>query len=227
MNGDNVGMLPTSTLQLDLSTIPTEPFAFGRPDAANVEVVSADPRLEVLTGATGMITMLGVLDDSGPFDAFLAMKVDGNFVTAGFHKGMLKEDFLAELGRCMPPGYEALLQPDASVSEVMVVDIIRTPNRGGSPEIGFTCTDPSQRVRWLGKNKFRIEGRAARSLSVRSELEIDVEGKRIKVAINSGDQPLATASRIRQVLPLGYTALIELPLYPGAEVIVTILRRQS
>ena len=42
-----------------------------------------------------------------------------------------------------------------------------------------------------------------------------------------GDQPLATAVRIRQVLPLGYTALIELPLFPGAEVVVTILRRHS
>ena len=224
MTCDNVGMFPSPTL--DQSTIPTEPFSFGRPDAANVEVVSSDQRLDVVLGAPGMLTMNGFLADYGPFDAFLAMKIDGNFVTVGFHKGMVKEDFFTELVRCMPPGYEVLC-PEGSQSEVMIVDIIRTPARGGSPEIGFTCTDPSQRVRWVGKNKFVIEGRAARSLSVRSDLEIDVEGKRIKVAINSGDYPIATATRIRQVLPLGYTALIELPLYPGAEVIVTILRRQG
>lgn len=215
-----------SSPTIDSSTLSTEPFWFGRPDAAQVEVVGADERLAVMAGARGMLTMNAFLEDDGPFDAFLAMKIDGNFVTAGFHKGMVKEDFLTELVRCMPPGYEAL-SPEGSQSEVMIVDIVRTPARGGSPEVGFTCTDPSQRVRWAGKNKFVIEGRAARSLSIRSELGIDVEGKRIKVVVNSGDYPIATATRIRQVLPLGYTALIELPLYPGAEVIVTILRRQG
>ena len=224
MIGDNVGMFPSPAI--DPSTITTEPFSFGRPDAACIEVVSADDRLEVIVAGPGMVTMNGFLADYGAFDAYLAMKIDGNFVTVGFHKGMWREDFLAELVRCMPPGYEVVCS-EGSQLEVMILDIVRLPMRGGSPEVGFTCTDASQRVRWVGKNKFRIEGRAARNLSVRSELEIDVEGKRIKVAINSGDHPLATATRIRQVLPLGYTALIELPLYPGAEVIVTILRRQS
>ncbi len=225
MISDNVGMFP-SPATFDTSTVITEPFSFGRPDAATIEVVSADERLEVVIAGPGMLTMNGFLADYGAFDAFLAMKVDGNFITVGFHKGMWREDFMAELVRCMPPGYEVICS-EGSQLEVMIIDIVRTPTRGGSPEVGFTCSDPSQRVRWLGKNKFRIEGRAARSLSTRSELEIDVEGKRIRVAINSGDFPLATATRIRQVLPLGYTALIELPLYPGAEVIVTILRRQS
>lgn len=222
MTGDNVGMLA----QLDPSNVPTDPFYFGRPDGARIVLVSADPRLEVMFGAEGMLTMNGFLSDEGPFDAFLAMKVDDNFVTAAFHKGMDKEDFLHELVRSMPPGYEAKM-PVGSMSEVLIVDIIRTVSRGGSPEVGFTCTDPSQRVRWAGKNKFIIEGRAMRSLSVRSELEIDVEGRHIKVMICSGDQPIATALRIRQVLPLGFTAMVELPLFPGAEVVVTILRRHS
>lgn len=224
MTGDNVGMLPVATF--DLSNLATDPFYFGRPDGARIDLISADPRLEVMFGAEGMLTMNASLSDDGPFDAFLAMKIAGNFVTAAFHKGMDKEDFFQELVRCMPPGYQCET-PEGSTSEVLIVDIFRTPNRGGSPEIGFTCTDPSQRVRWAGKNKFIIEGRAARNLSIRSELEIEVEGRRIKVVLCSGDHPVATASRIRQVLPLGYTALIELPLFPGAEVVVTILRRHN
>lgn len=223
MIGDNVSMLSTA---IDPSTVATDPFYFGRPDGARIELISADPRLEVMFGAEGMLTMNGFLADEGPFDAFLAMKVDGNFVTAGFHKGMDKADFFGELVRCLPPGYRAAT-PEGSASEVLIVDIFRTPSRGGSLEIGFTCTDPSQRVRWAGKNKFIIEGRAARSLSVRSELEIEVEGKRITIVLCSGDHPIGTAARIRQVLPLGYTALIELPLFPGAEVVVTILRRHN
>ena len=210
--------------QLDPSNRPTDPFYFGRPDGARIDLISADPRLEVMFGAEGMLTMNGFLSDDGPFDAFLAMKIDGNFVTAAFHKGMGKEDFFDEIVRCLPPGYEAAT-PEGSTSAVLIVDLFRTPHRGGSPEVGFTCTDPGQRVRWAGKNKFIIEGRAARSLSVRSELEIEIEGRRLKVILGSGDHPIATASRIRQVLPLGYTALIELPLFPGAEVVVTILRR--
>ncbi len=212
--------------QLDTSSFSTDPFYFGRPDAARVELISADPRLEAMIGAEGMLILNGYLVDEGPFDAFLAMNVDGNFVTAAFHKGMDKEDFIHELQHSMPPGYEAAV-PEGSASEVLIVDLFRTPSRGGNPDVGFTCTDPSQRVRFAGKNKFIIEGRAARSLSVRSELEIEVEGRRIKICLCSGDQPLATAARIRQVLPLGYTAMIELPLYPGAEVVVTILRRHN
>jgi hypothetical protein len=223
MTGDNVSMLAA---HLDPSTLQTDPFYFGRPNGARIDLISADPRLEVMFGAEGMLTMNGSLSDEGPFDAFLAMKIDGNFVTAAFHKGMDKDDFFQELVRCMPPGYQAQT-PEGSTSEILIVDIFRTPSRGGSPEVGFTCTDPSQSVRWAGKNKFIIEGRAARSLSVRSELEIEVEGRRIKVVLGSGDHPLATAARIRQVLPLGYTAMIELPLFPGAEVVVTILRRHS
>jgi len=223
MTGDNVGML--APIACDASNCPTDPFYFGRPDGARIDLISADPRLEVALGAQGMLTMNGFLADEGPFDSFLAMKIDGNFVTAAFHKGMDKQDF-DELVRCLPPGYQAAT-PEGSTSEVLIVDVFRTPSRGGSPEVGFTCTDPSQRVRWAGKNKFIIEGRAARSLSIRSELEIELEGRHIKVVIRGGDHPIATAARIRQVLPLGYTAMIELPLFPGAEVVVTVLRRHS
>lgn len=223
MTGDNVGMFASPIIS-DPSQLPTDPFYFGRPDGARIELVSADPRLEVAMGAQGMLTMNGFLSDEGPFDAFLAMKVDGNFVTAAFHKGMDKEDMFHALQRSLPPGFE-IAAPTGSQSEVLIADVFRTPARGGKPEVGFTCTDPSQRVRFVGRNKFVIEGRVARSLSVRSELEIDVEGRRIKVVLHGGDQPIATAARIRQVLPLGYSALIELPLYAGAEVTVTILRR--
>lgn len=222
MTGDNVGMF-ASAIVSDPSQLPTDPFYFGRPDGARLEVVGADPRLDVVLGAEGMLTMNACLTDEGPFDAFLALKVDGNFVTAGFHKGMDGEDMFAEIQRSLPPGYEAAT--NHADSPTLIVDVFRTPNRGGSPEVAFTCTDPSQRVRFAGKNKFVIEGRVSRSLSVRSELDIDLEGKRIKVVLHSGDQPIATAARIRKVLPLGYSALIELPLFAGAEVVVTILRR--
>lgn len=223
MTGDNVRMF-AAPLPVDPSQLPTDPFYFGRPDGARIELISADLRLEVAMGPLGVLTMNGFLVDEGPFDAFLAMKVDGNFVTAAFHKGMDREDMFHELQRSLPPGYEIAI-PTESQAEVLVVDVFRTKTRGGNPEVGFTCTDPSQRVRWAGKNKFVIEGRVARSLSVRSELELDVEGRKIKVVLHAGDQPIATAARIRQVLPLGYSALIELPLFAGAEVAVTILRR--
>lgn len=225
MRCDNVGMFAPARVP-DPSTQPTDPFYFGRPNGAHLDVVSADPRLAVTLGAEGMLVLNAFLADEGPFDAFLAMKIDGNFVTAAFHQGMDRDDLVGELKRILPPGYEAST-PEANIPDLLIIDVCRIPSRGGSPEVGFTCTDPGQRVRWAGKNKFVIEGRVSRSLSVRSELEVDVEGRRIKVVLHGGDQPIATAARIRQVLPLGYSALIELPLFPGAEVAVTILRRQG
>src|SRR5688572_25428806 len=185
MAGDNVSMLSAIA---DPSTSPTDPFYFGRLDGARIDLISADPRLDVMFGAEGMLTMNGQLDDDGPFDAFLAMKIDGNFVTASFHKGMAKEDFFEELARCLPPGFEALPYSGGQ-PELLMLDLVRTPSRGGSPEVSFTCTDPSQRIRWAGKNKFVIEGRAARSLSIRSSLEIELEGRKVSVGLASGDHP--------------------------------------
>jgi hypothetical protein len=214
-------MLPTPT---EFERTPTEPFSIGRPDGAVLEVTGSDPRLEVVA-VQGVLTMTADLGDAGAFDAFLALKIDGNFVTFSFHKGMDRQDFLDEIRRGLPPGYE--LELPKSSNRILVIEIVPTPSRGGSPEVGFFCTDPTQRVRFAGKNKFVIEGRAARSLSVRSELDLEIEGRHLRVILQSGDHPIATATRLRSVLPLGYSALIELPLFEGAEVAVTILRRKG
>ncbi len=210
----------------DSSRTPTEPIFFTNPAAAEVELISADPRLEAVVVTQGTLTLLADVPDEGAFDAFLAMKIDGNFVTCGFHKGMERQDFLDEVARCLPPGFDVKHATETR-SEVLILEITRARSTGGSPEVSFLSTDPSQNFRWQGKNKFTIEGKAARNLSIRSELELSIEGRTVRLVLNGGDQPIATALKLRNALPPQFSALIELPLFSGAEVTVTILRRKA
>jgi hypothetical protein len=48
----------------------------------------------------------------------------------------------------------------------------------------------------------------------------------VRLPLAGGDFPLATAMRLRAALPKRYTALVELPMVPGGDVTLTILRRR-
>jgi hypothetical protein len=203
----------------------TDPFSIevlDRPVPAKVEIVSADPRLQLARVAPSTFTLLGALPDEGPFEAFIALKVEGNFVTVGLHKGMLTDDVCAAIRATLPSGIEATMEGTAS--EVIVLTFWRQQNSGSDPEVLFASTDPQQQLRWVSGNKFTITGRAARSLSMRSWVELRIEGRALKVPLKSGDAPLRTAERLRDAMPGGFTALIELPSVAGGEVSLTVLR---
>lgn len=213
-------MVPTAW---ERSKAPTEKVELGRRDGATLVVTRADSRLEAAVVAQGVLTLNALIGD-GPCDAGLALKVDGNFVTVGFLVGMTKAQLFGALRRCLPPGYEA--QSLGTENGVLVVSVVRLGAQQGELELEFTCTDPAQRVRWAGPARLRIDGRAARSLSMRSELELRLERHVVRVVLRSGDHPLATAVRLRKALPPSYRALIELPTTKGGEVTVTILRQR-
>lgn len=213
------------TLSVDPHYLPTEKVEVAPAVAAVVELVSADARLEVQVIARSTLTLLAYVADEGPFDASLAFKVDGNFVTVELHKGMSPSGIVEELERQLPAGYEAAAR-DHSQSEVLIVTVLRPKNVSENPEVRFLSSDPQQQFRWAGKNKLRIEGRAARGLSMRSHLELYLEGYRVRLPLSGGDFPLSTGMRLRKALPGNYTALIELPMVAGGEVTLTILRRR-
>jgi hypothetical protein len=210
-------------LTCDPQHLPTERVAFNQASHARVELVSADKRLEAAMVGYSMLTMLAYVDDAGPFDAFLALKVDGNFITVGLHKGMSRDDIVHELRRCLPLGYEAATR-EGSLSEVLMVNILR-PAENPDPELRFLSTDGGQQFKPMGRNRLRIEGRATRGQSIRSHLELFVEGYRVRLPLGGGDFPITTAKRLRDALPKKYTALIELPMTAGGDVTVTIRRR--
>jgi len=212
-------------LTVDPHYVPTERVLVSQAEGAQVKVVSADARLEVQVVAQSMVTMVGFIADEGPFDASVALKVDGNFITLGLHKGMSREDIVQELERGLPVGYEAVTRED-SASDVLLINVLRPQTVSADPEISFLSTDPKQMFRWAGKNKLRIEGRAARGMSMRTHLELYLEGYRVRLPLAGGDFPLATAMRLRGALPKRYAALVELPMIAGGDVTLTILRRR-
>ncbi|MBK7860240.1 MAG: hypothetical protein IPJ65_16820 [Archangiaceae bacterium] len=212
-------------LTVDPSHVPTErndPVEAG----ARATILSADARLEAKMVGESIITLLAYVADEGPFDASMALNVDGNFVTVAFHKGMSGDDMVAALDRSMPPGYQAGLR-EGSLSEVLIINLVRPQTPASDAlELSFLATDPSQMFRWAGRNKLRIEGRASRGLRPRPHLELHLDGYRVLLPLDGGALPLATALRLRNALPNRYAALIELPMKPGGDVTLTILRRR-
>jgi hypothetical protein len=214
------------SLSVDPNYVPTERNDLAPPCAANVQLVSADPRLEVQIVGGTLITILSYVPDDGPFDASLALNVDGNFVTASLHKGMSSEDVVNELDRRMPPGYGAELR-DGSLSDVLIVTVLRPQVPANtSIDLRFLSTDPSQLFRWAGKNKLRIEGRSSKGLRPRPHLAVHLDGYLVRLPLGSADPPLTTALRLRDALPKRYGALVELPVSAGGDVSLTILRRR-
>jgi hypothetical protein len=61
---------------------------------------------------------------------------------------------------------------------------------------------------------------------MRSVLDLYIEGYRVKLPLGRGDFPISTAKRLRDALPKPFCALIELPMQPGGDVTLTILRRR-
>lgn len=212
-------------LTCDPHHLPTEKVAFNQASHAKVELLGADPRVEAKMVGYSMLTLLAYVDDDGPFDAYVALRVDGTFVTLGLHKGMDADDIVHEVRRCLPPGYEAATR-DGSLSEVLLINILRPEETSPEPQLHFLCTDPSQHFGAVGRNKLVIFGRATREGRLRSHLELFVEGYRLRLPLGAGDFPITTAKRLRDALPKKYSALIELPMSPGGEVTLTILRRR-
>src|SRR5688500_7279302 len=107
---------------MNVSMLPTEVLSFERPEPARLELISCDPRMEAQVVARGTLTLLAYVPDEGPFDAFLAFKVDGNFVSVALHKEMLKDDIFFALSDALPPGYEAATSD--TQSEVLIVTVL-------------------------------------------------------------------------------------------------------
>ena len=212
-------------LTCDPHHLPTDKVALNQASHATVELLEADRRVEAKMVGFSMLTLLAYVDDDGPFDAYVALKVDGNFVTLALHKGMDADDIVHEVRRCLPPGYDAATR-DGSLSEVLLINILRPEETTPEPQLHFLCTDPTQQFSSLGRNKLVIFGRATREGRLRSHLELFVEGYRVRLPLGEGDSPITTAKRLRDALPKKYSALIELPISAGGEVSLTILRRR-
>ncbi|MHB8876100.1 MAG: hypothetical protein ACYC8T_20610 [Myxococcaceae bacterium] len=209
---------------MNTEQITSKVLPFKRPPTARLEVVSADERLEVQAAAPGTLTVLGYLPDDGPFDAFIALKVDGNFVTVAVHKGMSKEDIFDAFSNALPPGYEAATAD--SQSEVLILTVLKVrPRVSGNPTVKFMSNDPAQSLRWVGENKFTLSGSVSRAQTVRSFVEVTVDEKPLRIFLAAGESALAVATRIRAALPSHYQAILELPLYGEDQVKITVLRR--
>ena len=212
-------------LTCDPNHLPTEKVTFSGASHAKVELVTTDARLEARMVGSSMLTLLGWVPDEGPFDAYLALKVDGNFVSLALHQGMSSEDIIHEVRRGLPVGYEVVTR-EGSLSDVLMLNILRPEAGAPAPQLHFLATDPEQQFFALGRNQLRIEGRAARGLQMRSHLELFIEGYRLRLPLAGGDFPISTAKRLREALPKKYTALIGLPLIAGGDVTLTILSRR-
>ena len=209
---------------MNTSMVTSKVLAFQRPPTASLELVSVDPRMEVQVVAPGTMTVLGYVPDDGAFDAFLALKVDGNFVTVALHKGMDREGISDAFSNALPPGYEAASVD--SQSEVLILTILRVrPRVSNAPAVKFMSNDPSQSLRWVGPNKFTISGSVSAQQTIRSFVEVTVDEKPTQVFLEPGESALAVATRIRAALPSHFQAILELPLYEEDQVKITILRR--
>ncbi len=206
----------------DTSEIITEPLAWNRPEPAELTLLASSSELEARVVAYGTLTFLGYVPDEAPFTVHLSLKVNGQLVAVGFDKSMAKEEMLEALRRALPEGYEAAAN-EGSQSEVLIVDVFTTGRRR-TPTVYFACTDESQNVIWAAPNKFVISGSAHRSAS---ELSLRVGKQVVKVKLREGDQPIATAHRVRAALPEDLTAIIELPFVEGDDVSVTVLSRKG
>ncbi len=209
-------------LTSDPQSLPTEKVVVEPGAIPKVSIVNADRRLDARIAGHNLLTLLGSLSDDGAFDAILALKVDGNFFTCAFHKGMGTEDFVTEIERRLPPGYQAGTR-ESSMSDVLIISIARRAPI--EPELSFLATDSTQVFRPTGQNRLRIEGVAHGGDAVRTHLELWLEGYRLRLPLAGGDTPLATARRLREALPKRYTALIEVPRDRRGDVTLTILRR--
>jgi hypothetical protein len=208
------------------SQIPTEVIELPRPTTAQVEVISADPRMEVRVVLPGTFTLLGYVPVEGEFEAYVAMNVDGNFITVKLDQAMSKEEIFTAFAEALPSGFEAAT--NGTQSEVLILSILRARQRTSmTPHVMFFATDPAQRYLWRARNKICIDGDAAHSSVVASTLQLTVDGHPVKIALLGGENPFETASRIRDALPPGYRALIELPVFGESTVDLTILRRQT
>ena len=215
-------------ITLDANDEPTEPVLLEDSDACQVEIVSADERLGAVLVSRGTLALSSTLPDAGAYDAFLALKADGNFFTLAFHKGMGPVEVLTEFQRGVPPGY-AVESAGTTSGGVGVVTLLQkaSPSARG-PRVRFGSSDPSQLVKWAGPNRFTIEGRAARGLTSAAWVQLEVDGEKpVQVQVHGGDTPFATAERIRAALPHGLAAQFEPPKSPDQSVTVTIVRRRG
>jgi hypothetical protein len=213
-------------VSVDLSQVRTERVEVDPAVPAQVQLMNADKRLDARIVAKSTLTMLAFVDDDGPFEAHLDLKVDDSFVSVTLNKTMNSADMLEAITNALPEGYEPATR-ESSASDVLIVTVLRPQEAHvAAPEISFLSTDPSQLFRWVAKNKLRIEGRSAMGLSLRSVIDVYIEGYRVKLPLGRGDFPLSTANRLRDALPQQYSALIELPMVPGGDVTLTILRRR-
>lgn len=209
---------------MNTSMATSKVLAFQRPTTAGLELVSVDARLEARVVAPGTMTLLGYVPDDGAFDAFLAMKVDGNFVTVALHKEMDREGIAEAFSSALPPGYEAASID--SQSEVLILTILRVrPRVSNAPSVKFMSNDPAQTLRWVGPNKFTLSGSVSKQQTVRSFVEVIIDEKPLRIYLAAGESSLAVANRIRAALPMHYQAILELPLYQEDQVKITILRR--
>jgi hypothetical protein len=216
----------SAQISVDRSQTRTERVEIDPAVPAHVQLMSADKRLEAKIVAKSTLTMLAYVDDDGAFEAHLDLKVDENFVSVVLNKAMNSVDMVEAISKVLPDGYEPATR-ESSASEVLIVTILRPQEaQQTAPEISFLSTDPHQLFRWVAKNKLRIEGRSAMGLSLRSVIDVYIEGYRVKLPLGRGDFPLTTANRLRDALPNEYSALIELPMVPGGDVTLTILRRR-
>jgi len=209
---------------MNTAMLTSKVLAFRRPPTASLELVSVDPRLEAKVVAPGTMTLLGYVPDDGPFDAFLALKVDGNFVTVALHKGMDREGISEAFSSALPPGYEAASVD--SQSEVLILTVLCVrPRVSNAPAVKFLSNDPAQSLRWVGPNKFTLSGSVSVQQTIRSFVELRIDDKAIKVYLTPGESSLAVANRIRAALPAHFQAILELPLYQEDQVKITVLRR--
>jgi len=208
----------------DPSSLPTEKVVSAPGEVARVTIINADPRLEAQVAGHNLLTLLSAVSSGGPHEAFLSLKVDGNFFTCTLTRDMLADDIVAEVVRRMPPGYQAGLR-DSSMSDVLIIAISRR-RAPVEPELRFLATDTRQHFSSAGKNRLRIHGCAHGGDALRSHLELYLEGYRLRLPLAGGDSPFTTAQRLRDALPKRYTALIELPHERAGDVTLTILRRR-
>ena len=102
-----------------------------------------------------------------------------------------------------------------------------TPARTEIPEVRFVSFDPSQGLKYVSENSFRIEGTAAQESVSKSLHVIRVDRRVVKIPLVGGETPLVTAFRIRDSLPSEYMATVRAGRPATAWAVVSIWRQDQ
>ena len=141
----------------------------------------------------------------------LKLIFDGRELCLPLAAGMVPTDIFELIESTLPSDLEAIARafPGAGPLGSLTIQLVRRQHPESSvPQVRIIeASDRKQRVCFLGNNRLMIAGTALGSPPARLELEID--GRRLTLAVKKGDSARRTGKSLSTALPPGYRAILE------------------